>query len=149
MVTKKRSERESGSLPAQDASLGSLVVDADGRVVEKVLLDGPQQFGELGGVHPCEGGVVQPAGSPIVRLGAVLVGRGQEGGRGFGPETVVPGGVPVMRYQRQVAMTSSGTWTPVGYWPGSNSAWTVGPVLVVTAPMVLTTTSWLVSGRPR
>jgi hypothetical protein len=46
-------------------------------------------------------------------------------------------------------MTSSGTVTPVGYWPGSSSAWTVRPVLVVTAPMVLTTTSWLVSGRPR
>jgi hypothetical protein len=32
---------------------------------------------------------------------------------------------------------------------GSSSAWTVSPVRVVVAPIVPTTTSWLVSGRPR
>ena len=36
-----------------------------------------------------------------------------------------------------------------GVSPGSSSAWTLSPVLVVVAAMVLTMTSWLVSGRPR
>jgi hypothetical protein len=37
----------------------------------------------------------------------------------------------------------------VGQEPVSSTAVTDSPVAVVTAPMVFTTTSWLVSGRPR
>jgi hypothetical protein len=39
--------------------------------------------------------------------------------------------------------------TPVGSSPVSRAASTRSPVRVVVAAMVLTTTSWLVSGRPR
>jgi hypothetical protein len=38
--------------------------------------------------------------------------------------------------------------TPVEYWLVSSSAWTVRPVRVVVAAMVLPMTSWLVRGRP-
>jgi hypothetical protein len=38
---------------------------------------------------------------------------------------------------------------PVGYVPVSSSAWTRSPERVRVAAMLLTTTSWLVSGLPR
>jgi hypothetical protein len=46
-------------------------------------------------------------------------------------------------------MTVPGTVRPVGQAPGPSSAWTVSPVRVRVAPMVSTTTSWLVRGLPR
>ena len=38
---------------------------------------------------------------------------------------------------------------PAGYQPGSWSAWTLSPVVVVVAPMRFDDDSWLVRGRPR
>src|SRR5438093_10406855 len=46
------------------------------------------------------------------------------------------------------AMSSSDTLTFNGYLRLSNFAFTLRPVLVIVAPINLTTTSWLTRGRP-